>query len=359
MLKSWSATGSQFRECHLVLRLAVLQTKRIPPVVFTASAVCVVLCTSIVVRAASFDGLNIPGDFAGHLLASQKIQTNYRDDTSPLQRYGEGSELDQLFVHPNIADGFLRIGVTGNLDTYPSRYPTHGIVVFLDTKPGGDAVLDGNSGGSDTDGDRFVTLMEGTTFDDGFAPDFAVIVNAVNPGHLPRDTFYVDLIDLEANSKRYVGRGLMGSGNGQLIEGNNPAGMLYAVDNRNVLGVAGANPGAPDSNAASASTGIEVAIPIEYLGLLPQQPLGIQVLLNSTWTPTRHPNGVSNQSLPAFPDFTASIPTGFVVDFRSYAGNQFAATYLVAEPGSLLSALVAVAICSLFRPCRCPSPTDG
>ena len=93
-----------------------------------------------------------------------------------------------------------------------------------------------------------------------------------------------------------------------------------------------------------------MAIPTDYLGLSPHQPLGIQVLLNSTWTPTRHPNGVSNQSLPAFPDFTASIPTGFVVDFRTYAGNQFAVIQLVPEPTSLvLAGLAVLASCSRLR----------
>ena len=71
------------------------------------------------------DGLNIPADFSGHLVATQTIQTNYIDDTTPRQRFGEGSELDQLFVNPNLSDGFLRIGVTGNLDNLPPISPAH------------------------------------------------------------------------------------------------------------------------------------------------------------------------------------------------------------------------------------------
>jgi hypothetical protein len=130
-----------------------------------------------------------------------------------------------------------------------------------------------------------------------------------------------------------------------LIEGNNPGGMLFAVDNSNSTGVAGANPGAPDANAATATSGLELAIPIDYIGAAAGQTLGVQALLNSTWSSSnqRHPPGISNQSLPAFPEFTSSINTGFVVDFRSYAGDQFAMVSLVPEPGSIALLIVAVA----------------
>ena len=283
-------------------------------------------------QAASINGLNIPSDFGGYSVATQTIQTNYIDDLTPIQRRGEGSELDQLFVHPDTSDGLLKIGVTGNLDNKPTRGPTHGVVVFLDTKPGGDATLDGNSGGAIDDGDRYVTLLEGTRFDAGFAPDYALIVNASSPASFPEKTFFVDLIDLQSNTKRYIGRGLIASGTGVLTPNDNPRGLLFAIDNGNTLGVAGASPGVPDPNAATATSGMEIAIPLADLGLATRQQLGIQVVLASTFSSTRHPNGVSNQILPPLPDFTANIPTGFVVDFRAYAGDQFATVQLVPEP---------------------------
>jgi hypothetical protein len=56
---------------------------------------------------ASIDGLNIPRDFAGQLAATQTIQTNYSDDTTSGQSYGQGSELDQLFVDRTFATDFF------------------------------------------------------------------------------------------------------------------------------------------------------------------------------------------------------------------------------------------------------------
>jgi hypothetical protein len=67
------------------------------------------VCGPLAATTAPPDGLNIPANFAGQLLATQKIQTNYLDDTSPFQRFGEGSVLDQLFVNPNVAHGFLHV----------------------------------------------------------------------------------------------------------------------------------------------------------------------------------------------------------------------------------------------------------
>jgi hypothetical protein len=154
---------------------------------------------------------------------------------------------------------------------------------------------------------------------------------------------------LQANSKRYVGRGLVGSGHGNLIEGNNPGGMLFALDNRNTMGVAGSSPSAPDANAATATAGLEMAIPLGYLQVDGNQPLGIQALLNSTFSSTRHPNGVSNQVLPPFLDYSPGTWLGYQVDFRAFAGNQFATVQLVPEPSSL-ALLVAALASGLRRP---------
>src|SRR5262249_23164154 len=71
------------------------------------------------------DGRNIPTDFGGHLLATQRFQTQFGDHTDNSQ-FGEGSELDQLFV-TNDANR-LYIGITGNL-----KNDGNGIMVFIDS----------------------------------------------------------------------------------------------------------------------------------------------------------------------------------------------------------------------------------
>ncbi|MEN1682022.1 MAG: hypothetical protein AAGJ46_20770 [Planctomycetota bacterium] len=313
---------------------------------------------SSVASAAEIDGLNIPDDFAGHLVATQTIQTGYIDDLTPGQGFGEGSELNQLFVDPNVDDGFLKIGVTGNLDNYPfPDGPVHGFVFFFDTVAGGKSTLDEFVPG--VDGERFLLPLLDARFDVGFEPDFALVINAVSPRGLPNSTFYVDLFDLSLVSKRYLGRGAVGSGTGLLIEGENPDGMMLALDNSNTAGVHGEEPGELDAGAASATSGMELSIPISYLSLAPGADLGVHAMITSHALYTasslqRHAEGFSNQSLPPFPvgtlNGTYSRRDPDVLDFRTLEGDQFARVRIVPEPTTVsacgLSLMVA---CWRFR----------
>jgi len=274
------------------------------------------------------DGQNIPQDFAGHSVALQGIQTGWGDDTDPDQVLGGGSELDQLFIIPDIGDGFLRLAIAGNLETGYAG-PQAGLVVFLDSVPGGENVLDAN-GGFDWTGRRFVASLAGTAFDVGFWPDYALVVNAADQDE-PL-TYWVDVVNLHTDTHRFLGAQSLGLGVSTLNAGDNPNGSEVAFDNSNILGVGFGNPGAPESNANTATTGLEIALSVADIGLTPGAVLGIQVLITSgyqdgTWT--------CNQNLPTLPDYSSNFDM-VVPDYSVVAGIQFVTLEVTAPFATLV-----------------------
>lgn len=291
---------------------------------FSVSAwVCMVATTTT--RGAVFDGLNIPIEHAGCLVATQGINTSWGDSLDSSQASTGGSELDQLFVNPDISGGFLTIAITGNLETV-----NNGIVIFLDTKPGGENTLDEN-GGYSPFGSKFVTALAGTTFDVGFAPDFGVAINAMDMSQSLH--FFTNVVDLQANTDRYVGWNILGCQSAVLADGDNATGWAIAFDNSNVLGVTFDAGGSPSSSADTATTGLEMQIPVADLGLVGGWQMGIQVLIDSQFLPT----WISNQNLPSLPANTPSL-NDVIPNYTEIAGDQYAVVSLVPEPGCWLMA---------------------
>jgi hypothetical protein len=271
------------------------------------------------------DGLNLPTDFAGQLVAQQTIGTGFGDDTDPSQTMGNGSELNALFVDPRVGgDGRFRFGITGNLED-SSGIDSNGIVVYLDTRPGGENTLDANGGFSGF-GDRYIPGSEGTRFDEGFFPDYGIIVNS----GFGSGEYFVDVVDLNANTSSFRGEGAFGTGNGSLFGGSNPTGWQIAFDNGNTAGVGFSPAGAPDPNALTATSGLEFDLFAPDIGLAPGWTLGVQVVL----TGGNNPSFFSNQSLPAFPDFTPN-PEEAPIDFRAFEGVQYAQVSIVPAPSSV------------------------
>ena len=282
------------------------------------------------------DGLNIPTDFTGHSVAVQTIETAYGDDLDPDQMFGTGSELDQLFVDPYIADGYLQLAITGNLEPVIAAGHQNGFVIFLDTVSGGEAVLDANGGFGPGGGADYLAGLEGVAFDNNFRPDYAITLNAGDGGH--PFTYYVSHHDLETDAEEWLGEQDFGSHSGELRLGSTPNGWQVAFDNSNILGVGGGSAGAPDNGALSATTGLEMIIPLSALGLSDQSigaTIGIQALITNSETP---PAWLSNQNLPGLPDYTPNFGEN-LPDYNTIIGNQYATVTLTPEPTSLLMTL--------------------
>ena len=286
---------------------------------------------------AVIDGLNIPADLMGHSVALQGIQTGWADDTDPDQLLGAGSELDQLFINSDVSDGFLKMAFTGNMEPNleGSLWPSNGFVVFLDSKPGGENVLDDN--GEYSGGARFVVGLQGTRFDSGFWPDYGLVVNASSPD-APGE-FYVDLVDLQSNTSRWLGLQDLGSHSGVLGLGDNPNGSQVAFDNSNKLGV-GAGDGAPDADSGTATSGVELLLSTVDIELALDYELGVQVLLTSS---ASFPPFTSNQNLPSLPDYTPNFDQT-IPDYTLLDGLQYAK---IPEPATL--SLVALGSLALLR----------
>ncbi|HEY3265670.1 MAG TPA: PEP-CTERM sorting domain-containing protein [Armatimonadota bacterium] len=263
--------------------------------------------------AAALDGKDLPSKFGGAALATQTNGTGFGDNYS---------EADQLFGESAVAG--VHIGVTGNIEQNGNP-----LILFLDTMAGGSNVL--NAAG----GTYKVTNANGLTFDDDFAPDFAVEVDAFG-GQL-----YGNYINLQTGENAYVGQSKIqptGSGDYGFL---NPA-ISFAYDNSNTAGVTASDA----TGAATATTGIEFLLDPTFFGLAPGASFKLLALFNG-----QGGDYLSNQFLPGLPAGTGNLGNPKNVDLRQYAGNQFVTVPggggAVPEPASL--SLLAFGLLPLIR----------
>lgn len=261
-------------------------------------------CATVTSNAANVTvAQNIPSRFGkGSQLATQTRPTNYGDNLS---------ELDQLFGASD--GGNLRLGITGNLENNSNN----GIIILLDTKSGGNNPFNYSSGGSDQASDRIYGLNT-DTFDTGFNPDYAIDTN------LSGGTLYADMYDLQANSnagsKTFLGGvaapGTVGFGGGGEM----------SFDNSNTAGVTAIDA----TNAASATTGLEISLPLSRIGS-PSGPIKVMVVIGSN----NSSGALSNQFLPGLPDTYG----GFThVDLSNVPGRQYVTMTPAWTAGDLASA---------------------
>jgi len=230
---------------------------------------------------AQVDGRNIPSKY-GAPLASQTNYTGFGDRVDPNQTWG--SELNQLFA--KCVNGVLYIAVTGNLEGNGNA-----IHFYIDTGRSNSNSFTLTTGCINCS----VQGMSGVLFDHN--PDYVLGVNRFDDGQ-GNDNIYVDLHDVVNNQSTYLGASATNSGNGTLSGGNNAAGVQAALDNSNLQGVTSD----PNNigNPATATTGLEVAIPLSALGN-PQGAIRILAVLTGG-ADLNDPCGgtyLSNQSLPA------------------------------------------------------------
>ena len=269
----------------------------------------------------SVDGLAIPADFNGLLRATQTNPTGFNDNTGD----SGGSELDGLYVARGINDGRdgLYIGVTGNLETNGNAY-----VILLDTNAAA-----GTGTLAPYPAPDALAGFSGAVVDSGFTPDWAICVN--NAG----GTTYVDLTDLDWASVSpfnfYLGCSKMDSGVGNLTGGAVTNHTVVSFNNKNHAGVtsdATRSAAANQSDAATATKGLEMHIPFEDLYISNPSSLGsvgIMVILckgdgvNGSY--------VSNQTLPGLGGgyLGADMPRGGTsLDFAGFPGDQYATVSL-------------------------------
>lgn len=187
---------------------------------------------------ADIDGRSIAFDAGAQaLLSTQAAASSLGDNVG---------ELDQLFVR---ADGdALRVSISGNI-------PTDGTALnlFIDVNPGASAGQNRLVTAHLPSPPAGLALLDGLTFDAGFAPDALYYVNSVS------SLVYVDRVSLPSApalaAKDYRGNAGLNSGRGVLSGGSNPNGVEVALDNTNVLG------------PTTATTGFELRIPFADLGL--------------------------------------------------------------------------------------------
>jgi alpha-amylase len=239
--------------------------------------------------AARIDGVDVPDSFLPQQLqATQDTPTAMGDNFA---------ELNQLFVAFE-PDG-VRVGITGNL-------PTDGtaLAVLIDAEPGGQSVLDlaGYVGPPAGPGG-----LDNAVMDPGFEPELLLWVNAF------ASNVYVDLFSLPGSgghSKRYMGVGSVGSGNGLLAGGDNPHGLQVAIDNGNAAGVTSVSA----SGAASAQDGFEILLPLQELGGAPVE-VGLSAFL------IYGSGSTGNQWLPGVGGLASGL--GSSPDLSTIAGEQF------------------------------------
>jgi PKD repeat protein len=261
----------------------------------------------------SVDGTNILADFSGAECVLQDTPTGESDAVIP----GSGSELDALYITNTVSA--LTVGITGNLLTNGNC-----LVLFIDSAEGGTNLIAGSGYGSSR-----IRAMSGVVFDDAFAPDYAVIVNAYN------GEFYLDFEQMGGTEKD----GYYGTGSGDIFvsrkleHGNN--GFRAGFNNSNTGGVTAVSV----DDAATADTGWEFELPWNLIDVQPPAAgtVKVQTLLTGPmWEGIQASRRISNQSLPGVSNNTAvagvlgSETMGMAVAFEPYPpvpGQQCVITY--------------------------------
>jgi subtilisin-like proprotein convertase family protein len=155
----------------------------------------------------SFSGQNIPTAFLpNNPRASQNNYTCFGDAATSPPTNLPGSEMDQMYIKNS--NDRLRLAITGNLENNGNAY-----VLFLDTVAGGQATITGQ-----TSPPGSLAGLNNLSFDSGFEPDYAVVVQRDSTAGVPVNDYNVFLKTLTTNNTRSLGRLSRGSGTGILGE---------------------------------------------------------------------------------------------------------------------------------------------
>ncbi|HUJ09104.1 MAG TPA: BACON domain-containing protein [Verrucomicrobiae bacterium] len=216
----------------------------------------------------------------GSAIVTQQLGTTELDNNKGLVDESNGSELDAAYGV--ISNGVLYLVLAGNIDSdigeSGSGYDK--LQVFFMTGPGGDHTLGTNYNGAvdfghfnrmGTDGADLMSGGPGLTFESGFAPNYWIGTTVGSNG--PGPTMYVNYMQVCSNCfGAYLGSVSPSNTppNNIFVDGQYGTGIQAALNNSNILGVAGDpsgcyTTGAP-YNPQDVRTGLELAIPLSAIG---------------------------------------------------------------------------------------------
>lgn len=267
----------------------------------------------------------------GPALSVQLNGTQFGNNTNAVVNANNGSELDAAY---GVVDGgTLYLFLAGNLETNFNK-----LDIFIDSLAGGQNKLRGDNPDVDFNG---LNRMgddgsgNGLRFDAGFESDYYLTTTG---GNTPNTEFFANFAQTQTGGGG-TGGFIGGSGAGNtVLFGNN--GITIGYNLSNVLGVNSfGNPN--DSDPASVTTGIEVAIPLSLLGN-PTGDIRVTAFVNGSGH-----DFASNQFMGSLPAGTGNLGEPRNIDLSQLAGNQFI-TVAVPEP-TALGALAAAAVLGLRR----------
>jgi hypothetical protein len=206
------------------------------------------LVTISIASAATVDGQLGVGDSYGTPIVVQDTQTNFGDNNDSSIGTANGSEIDAAYGE--ISNGNLNLLLTGNIETNFNK-----LQLFFDTGTGGENKLTGNSGSFLLDN------QAGLTFDTGFDADYFLSVGAEFDNGTP--TIFNDFFTISSagNSGGGIGNRPI-DGTAQTLTN----GITVALNNSNLGGVDGGIGPATSAQALTATTGLELSIPLSVLG---------------------------------------------------------------------------------------------
>jgi hypothetical protein len=183
----------------------------------------------------------------GPALSVQQNSTGFGDASGGNIQDANGSEVDAAYAYSDGANVHLLF--TGNLESNFNK-----LAIFIDN---------GSALGQNqiTGGNGLPAPYTGFSFDTGFRATQFISVTCGHPGGGAFQMF-VDGADLTNGMGGFIGQN-DGQSGGVLGGGNNFFNMLVALDNSNGAGVTGAS----GTGALTATTGVELQIPLASLGL--------------------------------------------------------------------------------------------
>ncbi|NLF38345.1 PKD domain-containing protein, partial [bacterium] len=274
------------------------------------------------------DGTNIVADNAGAQRILQDTPTGFGDAVTPGHA---GSELDALYMTNSL--DCLRISISGNLETNGNC-----VMLFIDSTPGGT-----NRFGTAYSCER-VRSLNGLVLDAGFAPDFAIVINAWAAG------FFLDFEELGGAAKDgYFGTGAGSIFVSRVLEHAN-TGLRAGFNDSNVGGITSSS----TNGAASVTTGWEFDIPWSLIdvGLPTACVVKVQAIITGPMIESSAgTKWLSNQSLPGVNNATniqGQIGGGSIANYDAVPGAQHAsyAFEAIPEPAALACALLLVPACA-------------
>lgn len=284
--------------------------------------------TTFTVLSPATDGTNFPGEYPDGIIAVQTLQTQFGDNTLSTLDTADGSEINGLLAR--IENDTLYLMITGNLESNFNK-----LELFFDSVPGGQNQLRGDNpevsfnglnrmGSNGTD--------PGLKFDAGFEADRYITISC---GNDPVDLFasYAEVLTTGGGVGRFLGSGTPG-GDGTLSGGDNPDNIRIAINNSNTVGVTA---GTSSSQGSSATTGVELAIPLAALGInnnacnAGATDIKVCAFINSV-----DQDFVANQFLFPLPTGTANLGEPRTIDLSAITLNQFVPIMLPAPPTDIV-----------------------